>query len=85
MYNRIAFAFAAIALTATAYAYSAEQKEARPVACLDYSIAKLADGSSIGMCEGRKGKKPRLMRSFAVTKVTNPDTGAAATLLVGFP
>lgn len=66
-------------------AYAAEVREARPVACLDYSVAKLPDGSSVAMCVGKKGKKPRLLRSFAMAKVTDPDTGVSVPMIVGFP
>jgi len=79
------FAIAAALVLATGTAFAAEAREARPVACADYSIAKTADGSTIGMCAGRKGKKPRLMRSFAMAKVVDPDTGASTNLLVGYP
>lgn len=74
---------AALILTAGS-AYAAGERVARPVACLNYSIAKLADGSEVGMCQSAKGK-PRLVRSFVVTKVKNPETGAADSILVGFP
>lgn len=79
-----AFVISALILTAGT-ALAAEVHETRPVACLDYSIAKLTDGSSVGMCEGKKGKKSRLLRGFAVAKVVNPETGFAAQVLVGFP
>ncbi len=65
-------------------AVAAEAREARPVACLDYSIAKLSDGSTVGMCAG-KGKRPKLLRGYTVAKVVNPETGAIASVLVGFP
>ncbi len=78
------FAIAAALLLAAGSAIAAEAREARPVACLNYSIAKLPDGASVGMCQSAKGK-PRLLRSFALASVTNPETGVAAKLLVGFP
>lgn len=65
-------------------AYAAGEREARPVACMNYSVAKLADGSEVGMCQSAKGK-PRLVRSFVVAKVKQPETGSYANVLVGFP
>lgn len=79
------FAVAAALLLATGAGLAAEAKGGRPVACLDFSIAKLTDGSTVGMCEGRKGKKPHLLRGYAVATVVNPETGLPAKLLVGFP
>lgn len=75
-----------IIIMAAATTHAAEPHEAKPVACLYYSIANLTDGSSVGICEATKaGGKPRVLRDFSETTVLNKSTGKTVKMLVGFP
>lgn len=56
----------------------------KPVTCQNYSIAKLDDGSTIGMCQGKPGKKPRILSTYTITTVKDP-SGAQVKVLVGYP
>lgn len=80
---------AALVLTAgTAFAAGAD-KAAKVVACQNFTIAKLDNGATMGVCSGsaegmgRKGKKPRFLTSYTVAKVADP-SGALVSVLVGF-
>ena len=66
--------------------YAAGTKEAKVTACRAArdSVFTASSGGSLGVCWAKTGAKPRLLRSYRQLSVTNPDTGAAEVLLVGF-
>lgn len=76
---------AILALTLVSGSALAEGARAKkPVTCQSYSIAKLEDGSTIGMCQGKPGKKPRILSTYTLTTVKDP-SGAQVKVLVGYP
>jgi hypothetical protein len=73
-----------LACVGTAHA-EGTPKVAKPVVCLDYTIASTSDGGSIGVCAPSKpGGKPRYLRSFVESHVLDPSTGKPQAMLVGF-
>lgn len=59
--------------------------QSKPKACAVFSVATLKDGSRLGVCEPSKsGGKATFLRAFEVVKVTDPATGAAVSIMVGF-
>lgn len=75
---------AAILLVAGTSFAAGELKASKVVACQEFTTAKLADGTYVGVCQ-REGKKPRFLTSFTIAKVSNPSTRAVESVLVGFP
>lgn len=76
---------AALILTAgTAFA-AGEIREAKPIACAHFDEFKGATGSTMGVCApSKEGGKPRVLRSYVVTKLVNPSTGKPESVMVGF-
>jgi hypothetical protein len=81
MKNTIKATVALILCSATAFA-AGEARQARPVACADYSIAK-TDKGDVALCISAKGK-PSVLRSFAIASLTDPSTGSTVKVAVGF-
>lgn len=75
----------ATALVLATSAAQAETKPPKPVVCASYTIASTVDGGRLGVCApSKEGGKPRYLRSFAETRVINPTTGKAESVIVGF-
>jgi hypothetical protein len=55
----------------------------KPVTCQNFSVAKLDSGATIGLCMGKPGKKPRILSTYTITTVKNPE-GADVKVMVGF-
>lgn len=80
-----ALMIAALVLTAGT-AYAAGERSPKVVACQVFDELKSASGATMGLCASTKeGGKPRVLRSYVVTRVLNPATGKAESVLVGFP
>ena len=63
----------------------AETKAAKPVACVDYSVATLSDGSKVGVCSPSKpGGKPTYLRSFEIVKLIDPATATVSSVMLGY-
>lgn len=76
---------AALVLTAGS-AFAAGERSAKVVACQVFDELKSASGAAMGVCASSKeGGKPRVLRSYVVTKVLNPTTGKADPVMVGYP
>lgn len=72
-------AFAGVALAAQ------PSTQPKPKACAEFTIAKLDNGSKLGVCAPAKAEgKATFLRSFEIVRVTDPGTGAAVSVMVGF-
>lgn len=76
---------AALIMTAgTAFA-AGEAKAPKVVACQNFNEFHDANGVTMGVCGATKpGGKVRILRSYVVTKVTDPSTEKPVPLMVGF-
>jgi hypothetical protein len=76
---------AALFLTAgTAFA-AGEARVAKVVACENFNEFRDANGVTMGVCGASSPKgKPRILRSYVVTKVVNPSTDTTASVMVGY-
>lgn len=76
---------AALILTAGTATAAGEAKVPKVIACETFDEFRDANGATMGVCVAAKeGGKPRVVRSYVVTKVTNPATGKPQAILVGF-
>lgn len=74
-----------LAFTGVALAAEPHLNQPKPKACAEYTIAKLDNGASMGVCAAAKpGGKPTYLRSFSIVKVTDPASGVAVNVMVGF-
>jgi len=81
--TRILTLIALLSLPAIAYG-AQEARKARPVACEDFALAK-SENATFAICAPSKaGGKPSMLRSYAVATVTDPATGLAVKVAVGF-
>ena len=73
-----------LALTLVSGSAMAEGAKAKkPTTCQNFSEAKGPDGSMIGLCAGKPGKKPRILSTYTITQIKDP-SGASIKVMIGF-
>jgi hypothetical protein len=74
-------ALLALSVLAGSTLASAADKPRKPSVCASFELVSTAKGRQ-AVCYD--GKRPKLMSSFAVVDVTDPDSGSGVRVLVGF-
>lgn len=72
-------------LAFSSVASAEEPKQAKPVACANFTEATTSDGAKIGICGAATPKgKARFLRSYQIVSVIDPHTDKLSRLMVGF-